>query len=154
MSQVQQLGKPTPAFIGASWVALGIGMAVYFIGLWNAKMALSEKGFFLTVILFGLFAAVSLQKAVRDRAEEIPVTPIYIGIAWFALLAAVLLLAIGLWNADLLLSEKGFYGIGFVLSLFAVVAVQKNIRDDAAYKAANPEAYEVLSQQSQEKHQL
>ncbi|MEV8144531.1 inner membrane protein YiaA [Specibacter sp. NPDC078709] len=139
MSESSQLGKPTGAFIGASWIALGLGMGVYFVGLWNAKMELNEKGFYLTVFLFGLFAAVSLQKAVRDRAEEIPVTPIYLGIAWFALLAALLLLAIGLWNAELLLSEKGFYGIGFAMSLFAVVAVQKNIRDLAAHRAVYPD---------------
>ncbi|WP_253927089.1 YiaA/YiaB family inner membrane protein, partial [Shigella sonnei] len=33
------------------------------------------------------------------------------------------------WNATLLLSEKGFYGLAFFLSLFGAVAVQKNIRD-------------------------
>ncbi|SEE11523.1 Uncharacterized membrane protein YiaA [Arthrobacter alpinus] len=141
MSVTNQLGKPTGAFIGASWIALGLGMGVYFVGLWNAKMELNEKGFYLTVFLFGLFAAVSLQKAVRDRAEDIPVTPIYVGIAWFALLASLLLLATGLWNADLLLSEKGFYGIGFAMSLFAGVAVQKNIRDLASYRALYPESH-------------
>jgi uncharacterized membrane protein YiaA len=141
MSVTNQLGKPTAAFVGASWIALGLGMGVYFIGLWNAKMELNEKGFYLTVFLFGLFAAVSLQKAVRDKSEEIPVTAIYLGIAWFALLASLLLLAIGLWNAELLLSEKGFYGIGFAMSLFAVVAVQKNIRDLAAHKAVYPDQH-------------
>lgn len=141
MSEINQLGKPTGAFIGASWIALGLGMGVYFVGLWNAKMELNEKGFYLTVFLFGLFAAVSLQKAVRDKAEDVPVTPIYLGIAWFALLASLLLLAIGLWNAELLLSEKGFYGIGFAMSLFAVVAVQKNIRDLAAHKAVYPDQH-------------
>jgi len=40
-----------------------------------------------------------------------------------------LLLIIGLWNADLGLSEKGFYGMSFTLSLFAAIAVQKNTRD-------------------------
>ena len=39
------------------------------------------------------------------------------------------LLTIGLWNATLAPSEKGFYAMAFVLSLFAVVAVQKNVRD-------------------------
>jgi len=53
------------------------------------------------------------------------------------LLCALLLLLVGLWNATLLLSEKGFYGMSFALSLFGAVAVQKNTRDvmaaDAAY---------------------
>jgi uncharacterized membrane protein YiaA len=34
-----------------------------------------------------------------------------------------------LWNAELAKSEKGFYAMAFVLSLFAAIAVQKNTRD-------------------------
>lgn len=138
MSTNQGLGKPTAAFMGASWFALALGIGVYCVGLWNADMMLNEQGYYFTVFLFGLFAAVSLQKAVRDRAEDIPVTSIYLGIAWFALLASLLLLAIGLWNAGMESFEKGFYGIGFAMSLFAVIAVQKNVRDLAAYQALNP----------------
>ncbi len=132
----EQSSKPTPAFIGASWIALLLGMGTYLIGLFNADMQLNEKGYYLTLLLFGLFAAVSLQKTVRDRADGLPVTNLYYGIAWFALVASLSLLAIGLWNAGSLQpSEKGFYGIGFALSLFASVAVQKNVRDLARFKS-------------------
>lgn len=135
----EQSQKPTPAFIGASWVALLLGMGTYFIGLYNAHMQLNEKGYYFTLLVFGLFAAVSLQKSVRDRAENIPVTNLYLGLAWAALLIALVLLAIGLWNAtSLTLSEKGFYGIGFAMSLFASVAVQKNVRDLARFKGEEP----------------
>lgn len=113
---------------------------MYFVGLYNAHMLLSEKGFFLAVFLLGLFAALSVQKAVRDRAEDVPVTGAYLGVAWGMLLVALTLMTIGLWNAQLLLSEKGFYGIGFAMSLFAVVAVQKNVRDLAAYRRVHPDA--------------
>ena len=121
--------KPTPAFISASWVALFIGMISYCVGLWNANMWLNEKGYYFTILLFGLFSVVSVQKSVRDRLEGIPVTDIYYGISWFTTIASILLLIIGLWNADLELSEKGFYGMSFLLSLFSAVAVQKNTRD-------------------------
>lgn len=121
--------KPTPAFIGAAWTALFIGMVSYCIGLWNASMLLNEKGYYFTILLFGLFSVVSVQKSVRDRLEGIPVTDIYYGICWFTTIASILLLIIGLWNADLELSEKGFYGMSFLLSLFSAVAVQKNTRD-------------------------
>ncbi len=131
----EQVGKPTPAFIGASWVALILGMSTYLIGLFNANMELNEKGYYFTILMFGLFAAVSLQKTVRDRAEGIPVTNIYYGLAWFSVVLSLALLAIGLWNAgSLTLSEKGFYGIGFAMSLFASVAVQKNVRDLARFR--------------------
>ena len=63
--------------------------------------------------------------------EGIPVTDMYYGISWFTTITSMVLLVIGLWNADLLLSEKGFYGMSFTLSLFAAVAVQKNVRDVA-----------------------
>ncbi len=121
--------KPTPAFIGASWSALLIGMVSYCIGLWNADMLLNEKGYYFTILLFGLFSVISVQKAVRDKLENIPVTEIYYSISWFTTVASIVLLVIGLWNADLLLSEKGFYGMSFLLSLFAAIAVQKNTRD-------------------------
>lgn len=121
--------KPSGAFIGASWMALLIGMTAFCIGLFNAEMGLNEKGYYFTILLFGLFSVISVQKSVRDRMEGIPVTDLYYGISWFATIAAVVLLIIGLWNADLLLSEKGFFGMAFTLSLFSAIAVQKNTRD-------------------------
>lgn len=123
--------KPSNAFIAASWVALLAGGISYCVGLWNTYMFLNEKGYYFTVLMYGLFAAVSLQKAVRDQLEGIPVTGIYLGISWFSTLLSILLLIIGLWHADMDLSEKGFYGMSFLLSLFAAIAVQKNIRDSA-----------------------
>jgi len=80
-------------------------------------------------LLFGLFSVISVQKSVRDKLEGIPVTEIYYGVSWFVTIASILLLIVGLWNATLELSEKGFYGISFFLSLFAAIAVQKNTRD-------------------------
>jgi uncharacterized membrane protein YiaA len=121
--------KPSNAFIAASWVALLAGMITYNAGLWNAQMPLYQKGYYFTLLMYGLFSAVSLQKSVRDQIEGIPVTPLYFGLAWFSTLLTVLLLLVGLWHAALTLSEKGFYGMAFTLSLFAAIAVQKNTRD-------------------------
>jgi uncharacterized membrane protein YiaA len=121
--------KPSNAFIGASWVALGTGMLGYLIGLWRADMQLNEKGYYFTILLFGLFAVVSLQKSVRDRLEGIPVTDIYYGLSWFCTILSIILLAVGLWNATLLPSEKGFYAFAFLLAMFGAIAVQKNTRD-------------------------
>src|SRR6188474_1271181 len=106
--------KPSNAFIAASWLVLFTGVLSFVIGLWNSDMLLNERGYYFTVLMFGLFSAVSLQKAVRDQLEGIPVTMIYYGISWFATLLSILLLVIGLWNADLLLSEKGFYSMSFI----------------------------------------
>lgn len=125
--------KPTGAFIGASWTALFVGAGAFGVGLWNSDMPLNERGYYLTVILFGLFAAVSLQKTVRDRLEGIRVTGLYFGLCWLSVSLALLLLSVGLWNATLTLSEKGFYAMSFLLGLFGAVAVQKNVRDLALF---------------------
>ncbi len=121
--------RPSSAFVAASWLALAVGSLSYLVGLWNATMQLNEKGYYLIVLLYGLFAVVSMQKTVRDRQEGIPVTSSYYGMCLVSVAAAILLLVIGLWNATLALSEKGFYGIAFTMSLFAAITVQKNTRD-------------------------
>ncbi|GAB2807736.1 YiaA/YiaB family protein [Ferruginibacter profundus] len=132
----KQIQPPSAAFIAASWLALCIGIIAFNTGLWNAGMQLNEKGYYFTVLMFGLFAAISVQKAVRDQLEGIPVTNLYYGIAWFSTLLSIVLLTVGLWNADLEKSEKGFYAMSFVLSLFAAIAVQKNTRDMKASKSS------------------
>jgi uncharacterized membrane protein YiaA len=128
------LQKPSNAFIAASWAAMGIGIIGYFIGLWRSDMLLNEKGYYFTVVMFGLFSAVSVQKAVRDKLEGIAVTDIYYGLSWFAVILCIVLLAVGLFNATLLPSEKGFYAFAFVLAIFGAVAVQKNIRDSQSHE--------------------
>jgi uncharacterized membrane protein YiaA len=138
--ETKNFQRPSNAFIAASWVALLSGVLAFIIGLWNANMELNEKGYYFTVLVFGLFAAVSLQKAVRDQMEGIPVTNIYHGLAWFSTLLAIVLLTVGLWNATMLRSEKGFYAMSFTLTMFASIAVQKNTRD--SQKAELPPSLE------------
>jgi uncharacterized membrane protein YiaA len=128
MEQKQSL-QPSAAFIGASWTAMLIGITAFLIGLWNADMELNEKGYYFTVLMFGLFSAISVQKSVRDQMEGVPVTNLYYGISWFTTILSIVLLTVGLWNAEITKSEKGFYAMAFVLSLFAAIAVQKNTRD-------------------------
>lgn len=132
-------GEPTAAFKGASIAALIIGVGTYLIGLFNAPtMMLNEKGYYFTVLILGLYAAVSLQKAVRDKEEGIPVTSIYYGLSWLAMFIAIGLMAIGLYNAvSMSLSEKGFYAMAFVLSVFAAITIQKNVRDTQRARERN-----------------
>ncbi len=132
--------KTSGAFVAASWVALGAGFAGYLVGLSRAEMQLNEKGYYFTVLMFGLFAVVSLQKSVRDRQEGFPVTDLYYGICWFATILSIVLLAVGLWNATILPSEKGFYAFAFLLALFGAIAVQKNTRDNLAHKNSSTQS--------------
>src|SRR5436190_24345625 len=127
------MNKPSNAFIAASWVALGAGMIGFLTGLWRAEMQLNEKGYYFTVLMFGLFSVISLQKSVRDKLEGIPVTEIYYGLSWFCTILAIVLLVVGLWNATILPSEKGYYAFAFLLALFGAISVQKNTRDNMAF---------------------
>jgi uncharacterized membrane protein YiaA len=80
--------------------------------------------------MFGLYAAVSVQKSVRDKIEGIPVSDIYYGISWLGIILALLLFGIALYNTDEMnIEQKGFYTMSYVLSLFASIVVQKNTRD-------------------------
>lgn len=121
--------RPSSAFIAASRASLVIGIGAYVIGLWTSAMTLNEKGFYFACLLLGLFAAISLQKAVRDKLEGIRVTGTYTNVCWAALVAALALVSIGLFNATFELATKGFFGMAYALSLFSVLAVQKNVRD-------------------------
>jgi uncharacterized membrane protein YiaA len=121
--------KPSSAYVLATWGALAIGVSSYLLGLWNSTFELNEKGYYFATFLLAMFAAVTLQKTIRDKEEGLPVTNIFVGMCWVAFASSIALLVIGLINANVLLSEKGFYGIAFVLSLFSVITVQKNTRD-------------------------
>jgi len=59
------MNKPSGAFIAASLIALGTGMIGYLIGLWRAEMLLSEKGYYFTILMYGLFSVVSVQKSIN-----------------------------------------------------------------------------------------
>lgn len=127
--------QPSSAFVIASWLALGTGAAGFLGGLWKAPMGIEEKGYYFAVLALGLFAAISVQKSVRDRLERIPVSNLYLGICWLATVVSVGLLAIGLYNATTIVLEvKGFFAMAFALCMFAVITVQKNTRDTLAHE--------------------
>ncbi|EKT57145.1 inner membrane protein YiaA [Providencia burhodogranariea] len=117
------------AFHLISWIAVVGGVVVYLLGLWRSEMQLNEKGYYFAVLILGLFSAISIQKTVRDKEEGLPTTQSYYIACGLAFFISIALMAIGLYHADLLPSEKGFYGIAFFLCLFGSISIQKNIRD-------------------------
>ena len=129
MNKQVLINKPSKAFRMASVAMLVAGVAAFLIGLANATMQLNEKGYYLSVLLFGLFSFVSLQKTIRDKMEGQTISKPYFMMCWVAAGSAIALLTVGLVNAELLLSEKGFYAMAFLLSGFAAITVQKNVRD-------------------------
>jgi uncharacterized membrane protein YiaA len=140
LTMASTTNKPSAAFLMSSWAALLLGMGGFFMGLWNSGITRSEKGFYFIVILYGLFAAVSLQKSIRDRLEGLRVTNQYYGLCWLSLGICAVVFGMGLFNADkavLTMSEKGFFAMAFALSLFGAVVVQKNTRDMSIHARAN-----------------
>ncbi|WP_330959955.1 inner membrane protein YiaA [Photobacterium sp. 53610] len=133
--------KPTKAFVITSWAALALAVLAYGVGLLNANLQLNEKGYYLVVLLFGLFSVITLQKTVRDEMEGINVTALYKTMVIAGVIISCALMLIGLWNASTLaLNEKGFFAITFALGLFSAVVTQKNVRDLAFFESAEPQA--------------
>ncbi len=133
--------KTSSAFVSASWLAMSTGFVGYLIGLWRADMLLNEKGYYFTILMFGLFGVVSLQKSVRDRLEGMRVSDMYYNICWFGTLTSIILLVVGLWNATILPSEKGYYAFAFILAMFGAIAVQKNTRDNMSLEEPQNEIF-------------
>jgi Predicted membrane protein len=138
---MKSTNNTSTAFTAMSWLALAGGVIVYLIGLWCSDMQLNEQGYYFAVLILALFSSISLQKTVRDKMEGLPTTHVYYIACVGSFSLSVILIAIGLWNATLLPSEKGFYAIAFFLSLFGAIAVQKNVRDSQHDKANNPDVY-------------
>lgn len=123
----------TSPYTLTAFACLVLGAGGFLFGLTNADtLALSEKGYYLTLLAFGLFAVISVQKNVRDADLGLPVPRTYAWLSYFAAGLALFLLGLGLVNATLALSEKGYYGLSFVLALFSAVTLQKQLRDVSA----------------------
>jgi uncharacterized membrane protein YiaA len=125
--------KPSFAFVALSWIAALAGVVLYGSMLFNSSaLTWSDKNFFTAILVFAVYAAISVQKIVRDRLEGVPFTNLYYGVSWLAVIVAIGLFVNGLFNVNISLSERGFYGMAMLLTLFGAIAIQKNTRDLAA----------------------
>lgn len=131
--------KPSFAFVALSWIAALAGIVLYGSMLFNSTaLTWSDKNFFTAILVFAAYAAISVQKIVRDRLEGVPFTNLYYGISWLAVIVALGLFVNGLFNATISMSERGFYGMAMLLTLFGAIAIQKNTRDLAAPHQSTP----------------
>ena len=126
---------PTKPYVLTALIALGVGVFTYMIGLIKSNLQLNEQGYYFVVLVFGLFSVITLQKTIRDESENLKVTLSYKYLNIICVILACVLMLIGLYNEEsLLLNEKGFFGIAFILTLFSSIVVQKNIRDLEYFK--------------------
>jgi uncharacterized membrane protein YiaA len=67
-----QFQRPTGAFIGAAWCAMAVGAIAYLAGLWNSTMQLNEQGYYFTILMYGLFSAVSCKNPSATAQKVFP----------------------------------------------------------------------------------
>lgn len=121
--------NPSSTYMNLSFFTFLFSIVIFGIGLFNAEMALSEKGFYTIAIIFGFYSVVTLQKTLRDKIEGYEVNEAYMKLSYIGVATPIILMGVGLFNAELELNEKGFFAVTFVMSLFSAIVVQKNIRD-------------------------
>lgn len=111
----------------ATILACLIGFGSFLVGLYNSNMTLSEQGYYGVLLVYSVFSSISLQKTVTEIDLGISVSKFYQNICIFSIILALLLFIIGLFNADLLKSEKGFYLMSYILTMFTSLYIQKQL---------------------------
>ena len=62
--------RNTAAFTALAYFTLAVGVFMFLVGLYNASMNLSEKGYYIAVMLLVAVGAILTQKVTRDNAED------------------------------------------------------------------------------------
>ncbi len=89
------------------WILFLSGALIYVIGLWQACPLLSGKGYFLGVLMTGMFVAYVYQRAVNlNQSDER-----FASVCQMVTLITAGLLLVGVWNAPLSPLEKGLYPV-------------------------------------------
>jgi len=99
------------------WILFLSGALIYVIGLWQACPLLSGKGYFLGVLMTGMFVAYVYQRAVNlNQSDER-----FASVCQMVTLITAGLLLVGVWNAPLSPLEKGLYPVAFIVCLLGQV---------------------------------
>lgn len=130
--------KPTAAFLGAAWVALGVAVLTYGVAIWRMPLTADQRWFYGTILAFGMFGVVAVVKSVRDREDGIPVTGAFYGLSWIAAIGPLVAISIYLLNSSAEELQRGFLFLAYMFAVFASVVVQRNTRDLAEWQAAQP----------------
>ncbi|MCA1064383.1 hypothetical protein LCL98_13140 [Rossellomorea aquimaris] len=62
--------RNTPAFTVLSYFTFFAGILMFSVGLYNADLTLSEKGFYVSVMILVAVGAILTQKVARDNSED------------------------------------------------------------------------------------
>ena len=61
--------KASNVYVGASFFCLGIGSVGFLVGLWNAALLMSEKGYYAMCFVLAMYSGVTVQKNIRDNQD-------------------------------------------------------------------------------------
>ncbi|POT55590.1 hypothetical protein C3432_21340 [Citrobacter amalonaticus] len=117
------------AFI--SWLLLIVGALIYVVGLWRACPQLNGKGYFLGVLITGMFVLYAWLRVDGQLDEH------FASVCQIVALITVGLLLVGVLNAPLSLVERGLYPAAFFVCLlgqFLLMRSSKNGKFDLIEK--------------------
>ena len=137
--EVTGVPPPSGAWQGVSWFAFVLGAVTFFYTAWYApSVAVTDRFFLYTAVLFSFFGSLSVSKSVRDRQEGVPITGLFYGLSWVAALAPFVLVVYYLtFYSDMEGSYRALLGMAYSLATFAVLAIAKNERDKAAMQTTD-----------------
>jgi uncharacterized membrane protein YiaA len=119
------------------------GALIYVIGLWRACPLLSGKGYFLGVLMTGMFVTYVYQRAVNlNQSDER-----FASVCQMVTLITAGLLLVGVWNAPLSPLEKGLYPVAFIVCLLGQVLLLRLQNMGLTHQPARIDALQQYGQQ-------
>ncbi len=103
------------------WLLFLSGALIYCTGLWWSCPLLSEKGYFLGVLMTGMFVTYAYQRAVNLNQND----ERFASVCQMVALITVGLLLVGILNAPLSLLEMGVYPMAFFVCLLGQVLLMR-----------------------------
>jgi uncharacterized membrane protein YiaA len=95
-----------------------LGALVYLIGIWRTCPLFSGKGYFLGVLVMGIFAVLTHQRTEQEAQRDDD----FISLCRLVLLLAVGLLLVGAWFVPAPWREKGVYVMAWFVCMYGASA--------------------------------
>lgn len=108
---------------------MAIGALVYLVGIWRTCPLFSGKGYFLGVLVMGMFAILAHQRTMQEKGADDG----FASLCRLVLLLSVGLLMVGAWFVPVGWNEKIIYVVAWFVCLYGASALpHKVLAADAA----------------------
>ncbi|MEG0955973.1 MULTISPECIES: inner membrane protein YiaB [Citrobacter freundii complex] len=108
-----------------AWLLFLSGALIYVIGLWRACPLLNGKGYFLGVLMTGMFVTYAYQRAENSNQND----EHFARTCQMVALITVGLLLVGVLNAPLMLLEIGLYPVAFFVCLAGQIMLMRPLKE-------------------------